>query len=144
MDMIHFLRCTVSLFQIGSGEGHLIMEDRDLEYFRGVLTQSLKDLVRKGGEAVSSLLETPVEASDPMDKATLEADRNFNIRMRDRETKLIHKIELSLARIDDGTFGICEECGEEISIKRLKARPVTTYCIACKNRLETIEKGAGN
>ena len=120
------------------------MENRDLEYFRGVLTQSLKDLLIKGGEAVSSLLESPVRASDPMDKATLEANRNFTIRMRDRETKLIRKIELSLARIDEGTFGICEDCGEEISINRLKARPVTTYCIACKNRLETIEKGAGN
>ena len=119
------------------------MEDRDLEYFDEILTQNLKELLKKGDEAVSLLLESTVEAPDPVDQATLEADRNFNIRMRDREIKLIRKIEHSLSRIEAGTFGICEVCGEEISIKRLKARPVTTYCIACKNRMETIEKVAG-
>ena len=119
------------------------MKNRDLKYFRGILTQNLNDLLKKRGEAVSSLLESTVEASDPMDKATLEADRSFIIRIRDRETKLIRKIEKSLRRIDEGTFGVCDECGEEISIKRLKARPVTTYCIDCKNRMETIEKVAG-
>ena len=111
------------------------METPDLEYFRGTLTQSLKDLLKKGDEAVSLLLESTVEAPDPVDQATLEADRNFIIRMRDRENKLIRKIEQSLSRIDEGTFGISEVCGEEISIKRLKATPVTTYCIACKNRI---------
>jgi hypothetical protein len=62
--------------------------------------------------------------------------------MQDRENKLIRKIEQSLSRIDEGIFGICEACGEDIAIKRLKARPVTTYCIACKNKMEVIEKAA--
>jgi DnaK suppressor protein len=119
------------------------MEEQDLKYFRGILTQSLNDLLKKGDEAVSFLLESTVEASDPMDKATLEADRNFNLRMRDRENKLIHKIEQALLRIEDGTFGICEVCGEDIAINRLKARPVTTYCIACKNKMEAMEKAVG-
>ncbi len=119
------------------------MEDRDLWYFRGILTQSLEDLLKRNGETVSLLLESTVRASDPVDKAALEADRTFNIRMRDRENKLIHKIKQSLSRIEEGTFDICEVCGEEISINRLKARPVTTYCIDCKNKMETMERAAG-
>lgn len=119
------------------------METLDLEYFRGILNQSLKDLLKKNDEAVSLLLESSVDSPDFVDKATLEADRNFRLRMRDRENKLIRKIEQSLTRIDDGTFGICDLCGEEISMKRLKARPVTTFCIACKNSMEAREKSAG-
>ena len=114
------------------------METLDLEYFRGILTQSLKYLLKKGDEAVSHLFESTADSSDLIDKATFEADRSFRLRMRDRENKLIHKIEQSLIRIDEGTFGICELCGAEISIKRLKARPVTTYCITCKNKMEII------
>ncbi len=119
------------------------MEDRDLEHFRGILTQSLNDLLKKGDDTVSLLLESTVNSSDLIDQATLEADQSFRFRLRDRENKLIRKIKQSLSRIDEGTFGICEVCGEDIAIKRLKARPVTTYCIACKNKQEAIEKVAG-
>ena len=119
------------------------METLDLEYFRGTLIQSLKDLLKKGDEAVSLLLESTADSSDLIDKANFEADRNFRFRMRDRENKLIRKIEKSLTKIDKGTFGICELCGEDIAIKRLKARPVATYCITCKNRMEAIEQVAG-
>ena len=119
------------------------MEALDLEYFRGTLTQSLKDLLKKGNEAVSLLLEFTADSSDLIDQATLEADRSFRLRIRDRENKLIRKIEQSLTRIEEGTFGICEVCGEDIAIQRLKARPVTTCCIACKNKMEAMEKVAG-
>ena len=119
------------------------MEDRELEYFREILIQNLNELLIKGDKAISFLLESTVEASNTMDQDTLEADRNFNIRMRDRENKLIRKIEQSLSRIEAGTFGICEVCGEEISINRLRARPVATYCIVCKNKMEAMEKTAG-
>ena len=119
------------------------METNDLEYFRGTLTQSLQELLRKGNEAVSLLLESAEDSSDFIDQATRETDRSFRLRMQDRETKLIRKIEKSLMKIDDNTFGICEMCGEDISVKRLRARPVTTYCITCKNRMETLEKVAG-
>ena len=119
------------------------METIDLEYFRKTLNQSLKELLRKGNEAVSRLLESVEDSSDFIDQATHEADRNFRLRMQDRESKLIRKIEKSLMKIDDGTFGICEMCHEDISLKRLKARPVTTYCIVCKNKMETLEKVAG-
>jgi DnaK suppressor protein len=77
---------------------------------------------------------------DPTDRANLETDRNFLLRIRDRERKLIGKIKEALGRIDDSTFGICEECGEDISEERLKARPVTTLCIDCKTKAEVEEK----
>lgn len=125
------------------GERYLIMEDQDLEYFRGILTQSLNDLLKKGDETVSLFLESTVDSSDPIDQATLEADWSFRLRMRDRENKLIRKIKQSLSRIEEGSFGICEVCGDEVSIDRLKVRPVTTNCITCKNKMEAMEKAAG-
>jgi DnaK suppressor protein len=80
---------------------------------------------------------------DPPDRASLEADRNFMLRIRDRENKLIKKIKKALDRIENGTFGVCEKCGEDISVKRLKARPVTTLCIDCKTKEEAFEKALG-
>jgi len=80
---------------------------------------------------------------DPTDRASLESERNFMLRIRDRENKLIKKVRKALNRIEKGTFGICEECGENISIKRLKARPVTTQCIDCKTKEEASEKALG-
>lgn len=74
------------------------------------------------------------------DQATAEADQNFILRLREREQKLLKKIEEAIDRISDGTFGICESCGGEISLKRLKARPVTTLCIECKTKQEAEEK----
>jgi DnaK suppressor protein len=80
---------------------------------------------------------------DPTDRATLESDRNFTLRIRDRERKLIGKIKDALERIENGTYGICESCEEDISDERLKARPVTTLCIACKQKQEDEEKIKG-
>jgi DnaK suppressor protein len=119
------------------------MKKHDLEYFYAILTEQLTDLLKKGDETVSLLLESTSDSSEFIDQATHEADRSLRLRMSDRENKLIRKINQSLARFEDGTFGVCEVCGEDISIKRLKARPVTTYCIACKNKMEAKEKAAG-
>jgi len=80
---------------------------------------------------------------DPNDRASLESDRNFELRIRDRERKLIGKMQEAIKRIDDGTFGVCESCGGFISEKRLMARPVTTLCINCKTRQEEAEKLEG-
>ena len=80
---------------------------------------------------------------DPTDRASLETDRNFLLRIRDRESKLIVKIKKALTRIENGTFGICESCGEDIAVERLKARPVTTQCIECKTKAENREKALG-
>jgi len=77
---------------------------------------------------------------DVTDQAAAEADKNFTLRLREREQKLLKKIDEAIDRIANGTFGICENCGEEISYKRLKARPVTTYCIECKTKQEEEEK----
>jgi DnaK suppressor protein len=81
---------------------------------------------------------------DPTDRASVESDRNFILRLRDRERKLIVKINQALERIEDGTFGICEDCGEPIGAKRLEARPVTTQCIDCKTKSEATEKARGD
>ena len=119
------------------------METHDLECIRTTLAQSLKDLIKKGDETVSLLLDSAADSPELVDQATHEANRTLMLRMRDRENRLILKINKSLARLEDGTFGVCEMCGEDISIKRLMARPVTTYCIACKNQMEAMEKNGG-
>src|SRR5690348_15309518 len=77
---------------------------------------------------------------DPTDRASLEGNRNLTLRIRDRERKLIVKIDEALGRIDDGSYGKCEECGQDIGIARLKARPVTTLCIECKSLQEAQER----
>jgi DnaK suppressor protein len=81
---------------------------------------------------------------DPTDRAALETDRNFTLRIRDRERKLITKIREAIERLEAGTYGYCEICGGEISEKRLIARPVTTMCIACKSRQEALERSRGH
>ncbi len=93
-------------------------------------------------EAESALNELPGQTIFPDlgDQATAETDRNFMLRLRGREQRLLKKIEAALDRIESGTFGICEDCGEEIDIKRLEARPVTTMCINCKTLQEEEEK----
>ena len=119
------------------------METHDIEYFHAILMKQLNDLLKKSDETVSLLLESTADSPEFIDQATHEADRTLRLRMRDRKNKLIRKINQSLARFEDGTFGICDVCGENIPIKRLETRPVTTYCIACKNKMETIENVAG-
>jgi DnaK suppressor protein len=116
------------------------MEKDRLEYFRELLNERLKTLLEEAEKTVTGMTNTRDSFADPTDRANLETDRNFLLRIRDRERKLIVKIKEALARIDDGTFGTCEECGEDISEERLKARPVTTLCIDCKTKAEEEEK----
>nr|MBC8393150.1 RNA polymerase-binding protein DksA [Deltaproteobacteria bacterium] len=92
---------------------------------------------------VSGMIAPKENFPDPTDRASLESDRNFMLRIRDRENKLIKKIKKALDRIETGTFGICESCGDDISTERLKARPVTTQCIDCKTKEEAEEKALG-
>ena len=80
------------------------------------------------------------ELPDTIDRSSVETDRNFTLKLRDRERKLLKKIDDALSRIDNKTFGVCEECGEEIGVNRLKVRPVATLCIACKEEQEKKEK----
>jgi DnaK suppressor protein len=119
------------------------MKKSDLDYFRGLLLEWQDQLLRQADETVAVMLESSVDASDPIDRASLGTERDFALRIRDRESKLIRKIRSALERIEAGTFGICEMCGEEIDLKRLAVRPVTTYCIDCKRMRETLEILAG-
>ena len=116
------------------------MEKDRLEYFRELLNERLKVLLEEAEKTVTGMTNDRDSFPDPTDRANLETDRNFLLRIRDRERKLIGKIQEAFARIDDRTFGICEECGEDISEERLKARPVTTLCIDCKTKAEEEEK----
>ena len=118
------------------------LQKEDLEYFRGILQRQLDELVKGAGKTVDEMTGAVGKASfpDPTDRASMESDRNFELRIRDRERKLISKIEKTLEKIDAGTFGVCEICGEPIDFKRLEARPVTSHCIECKTDAEEEEK----
>jgi len=119
------------------------MKKKDKEFFKKYLTERLEELINQAGNTVSGMTETKENFPDPADRAALEADRNFMLRIRDREAKLIKKIKAALDRIEKDTFGICESCGEDITLNRLKARPVTTQCIDCKSKEEALEKALG-
>jgi DnaK suppressor protein len=119
------------------------MKKKDVDFFKELLTKRLEELLSQAGSTVSGMTTPKENFPDPTDRAALEADRNFMLRIRDREHKLIKKIKKALERIENGTFGICESCGEEIAIKRLKARPVTSQCIECKSKEEAMEKALG-
>jgi DnaK suppressor protein len=119
------------------------MKKKDTEYFKELLTNRLEDLLDQAGSTVSGMTARTEAFPDPTDRASLESDRNFMLRIRDRESKLIKKIKKALKRIENGTFGVCEACGEEISLQRIKARPVTTQCIKCKTKEEALEKALG-
>jgi DnaK suppressor protein len=116
------------------------MDADKLEYFRNALAEEMKTLLSDAGKTVTEMNSDSSNFPDPTDRATQESDRNFELRIRDRERKLINKIKDALERIDNGEFGICEECGDEISEARLKVRPVTTLCINCKMEAEQKEK----
>ena len=119
------------------------MEQKDIEFFRKTLTDMLNDAQQKGDSTIEDMNGSNELFADPADRATAESDRSFTLRIRDRELHLIRKIQAALQRIEEGTYGICEECGEEISLSRLKARPVTRLCIKCKEKQEIIEKQHG-
>jgi len=121
----------------------LIMKKKDNEYFKELLTNRLDELLNHADNTVSGMTAPKENFPDPTDRASLESDRNFMLRIRDRENKLIKKIKKALDRIETGTFGACEKCGEDITLKRLKARPVTTQCIDCKTKEEAFEKALG-
>ncbi len=115
------------------------MNKKEVEFFRNLLNQRIQELRSEAGKTVEDM-EVDETFPDPTDRASMESNRNSVLRIRDRERKLIFKIEEALRRLDDGEYGICEECGEKIGIERLKARPVTTLCIECKSTQEIAER----
>ncbi len=114
-----------------------------MKAYKTMLQQKINELLSEAGKTVSEMTNGKENYPDPNDRASLESDRNFELRIRDRERKLILKMQEAIKRIDDGTFGICEVCGGPISEKRLIARPVTTLCIDCKTKQEKMEKLKG-
>lgn len=119
------------------------MTKKKLEYFKKILNEQLETLQEKSSQNRVTALAESEQISDFTDQATLESDIDMNIHIKERDSKLIIKIKKALERIEDGTYGICDECEEEISEKRLEARPVTTVCIDCKREQENLEKLRG-
>lgn len=115
------------------------MNQREVNLFRRLLRQRMQELLSEAGKTVEGMDEEE-NFPDPTDRASLESNRNFILRIRDRERRLIAKIQEALRRLDKGEYGICEACGEKIGIARLKARPVTTLCIDCKSIQEVEER----
>ena len=111
----------------------------DADFFRRLLNERKQELLNEAEKTVDGM-NGDSNFPDPTDRATLESDRNFTLRIRDRERKLIAKIDEALRRLEDGSYGVCEECGETIGTARLKARPVTTLCIDCKSAQEVGER----
>ena len=116
------------------------MNKKKLEEFQGLLQEQMDQLLHDAGKTVSEMTDEKTNFPDPTDRASLESDRNFELRIRDRERRLIGKIREALDRIEAGEFGECEDCGDPIGEARLKARPVTTLCIECKTEQERQEK----
>jgi DnaK suppressor protein len=118
------------------------MKQRDLAFFRNLLQTRRQEILAETDRVVGTMNGNErINYADPADRAALESDRNFLLRLRDRDRKLLGKIDEAFARIEDGSYGLCEECGGQIAIERLKARPVTTLCIDCKASQEAREKG---
>lgn len=114
----------------------------ELLKFKNVLEEQLKDLQHDFGKKYLNIKSTALP--DVNDQASAESERNFEIRIKDRERKLIGKVQESLKKVAEGTYGICESCGDAIGSKRLMARPVTNLCINCKSQMEDNERREEN
>ncbi|UCE51906.1 MAG: TraR/DksA C4-type zinc finger protein [Desulfobacterales bacterium] len=119
------------------------MNRRDLNIIKKRLNQWRKDLFRDADCNLDGLNETDEPLPDIVDRATTVIDRTLSHRMCDRASLLVKKIQQSLQDIEDGFYGICERCGEDVAIKRLKANPVARHCISCKTEIETRERLTG-
>ena len=116
------------------------MNERQREYFRAKLLQWKEDILKEARATLLQLQDENVNLPDLADRASSETDRAIELRARDRQRKLIAKIDAAIARIDDGSYGYCEETGEPISLKRLEARPIATLSVEAQERHETREK----
>jgi DnaK suppressor protein len=118
-----------------------MVADTKLLVIKKKLIKQRQDLLTEAEHTLTSKISSEKESfPDPTDQAVAELDNNFVLRLRGREQKLLKKIDDAISRIDSGVYGVCESCGEQISMKRLEARPVTTLCIECKTRQEEEEK----
>ncbi len=121
-------------------EDEPFMSERQRAYFRAKLIAWKNDILRESKETLENLQRENVNQPDLADRASSETDRSIELRARDRQRKLIAKIDAALERLNDGTYGYCEETGEPISIKRLDARPIATLSLEAQERHEKREK----
>jgi DnaK suppressor protein len=119
------------------------MRKRELNQIKKLLIQQLSELLSRADCSLEGVGESNENLSDVLDRAAKIAERNFSHRLCNREKLLIRKIERSLQDIENGDYGLCQHCEENISVKRLKARPTARYCIDCKTQLETVERLTG-
>jgi DnaK suppressor protein len=120
------------------------LKKKDLKRFRELLHEKREEILKSAKRTLSEdMTLDPDDLPDEMDLASSEYLQSFTFRLRGREKTFLKKIDHALQKIEEGTFGICEECEEPISIKRLEARPETTLCIRCKEDQERIEKAYG-
>ena len=121
-------------------ESEPFMNEKQREYFRRKLNGMKDEILRESRETIQNLQAETVPHADLADRASTEAERQLELRTRDRQRKLIAKIDAALRRIDDGSYGFCEEGGEPISLKRLDARPIATLSIEAQERHERRER----
>jgi DnaK suppressor protein len=121
-------------------EDEPFMNSKQREYFRRKLEQWKVDILEENRETLQHLQEETVQHPDLADRASTETERSLELRTRDRQRKLISKIDAALKRLEDGTYGYCEETGEPITLKRLDARPIATLSIEAQERHERREK----
>ena len=120
------------------------LKKKDLKRFREILNEKKEEILKNAKRTLNEDMTLDQDdLPDEMDLASSEYLQSFTFRLRGREKTFLKKIERALVKIDEGTFGICEECEEPISIKRLEARPETTLCIRCKEDQERMEKAYG-
>jgi DnaK suppressor protein len=121
-------------------EGEEFMNERQLEYFKGKLNEWKEEILRESRETVAHLQKETENHADLADRASSETDRALELRTRDRQRKLISKIDQALRRVEDGSYGYCEETGEPIGLARLEARPTATLSLEAQERHERRER----
>lgn len=119
------------------------MNEKQLEYFRQKLLAWKSEMIKELTAGLQNIQENELNASDLNDRASSETEQGIELQSKDRARKLIKKIDIALARIENGTYGYCEETGEPIGLKRLEARPVAIYCIEAQERYERKKKQLG-
>lgn len=124
-------------------EGEEYMNEAQVEHFRRILQNWKAELMKEVDRTVHHMQDQAANFPDPNDRATQESEFSLELRTRDRERKLIKKIEESLEKLERGEYGYCETCGVEIGLRRLEARPTATQCIDCKTLDEIRERQVG-
>lgn len=115
------------------------LSETEVTHLRGILREQIALLLDASRDSINHLTEQRTMDTDAVDQAANESDRGFSLRLADRDRRMLQKIQIALGRIKEGEYGMCEDCGEAVTYKRLLARPVATQCIDCKTQAERRE-----